>query len=143
MIVDIETLWTMIRMIIQGDNDGGPGGALTIIMLQLTRIHTPQLVNKTQRVVSETYQTINEPQKSCLTQCNGGAKRKKYDITIMRCYVKTMKPDTQLVPFQNLIWRKSLNLCDYTWRLGEPQADVLWSLKSKQETVLTPIKKLR
>ena len=50
-------------MIIQGDNDGGPGGALTIIMLQLTRIHTPQLVNKTQRVVSETYQIINEPQK--------------------------------------------------------------------------------
>ena len=55
-------------MIIQGDNDGGPGGALTIIMLQLTRIHTPQLVNKTQRVVSETYHIINEPHKSCLTQ---------------------------------------------------------------------------
>ena len=68
MIIDIETLWTMIRIIIQGDNDGGPGGALTIIMLQLTRIHTPQLVNKTQRVVSETYQIINEPHKSCLTQ---------------------------------------------------------------------------
>ena len=53
---------------IRGDNDGGPGGTLTIIMLQLTRIHTPQLVNKTQRVVSETYQIINEPHKSCLTQ---------------------------------------------------------------------------
>ena len=60
---------------IQGDNDGGPGGALTIIMLQLTRIHTPQLVNKTQRVVSETYQIINKPHKSCLTQWRGKAQQ--------------------------------------------------------------------
>ena len=76
MIIDIETLWTMIRMIIsEVIMTEGQGGALTIIMLQLTRIHTPQLVNKTQRVVSETYQIINEPHKSCLTQWRGKAQQ--------------------------------------------------------------------
>ena len=76
MITDIETFWTMIlRMTISEVIMTEGQGGLTIIMLQLTRIHTPQLVNKTQRVVSETYQIINEPHKSCLTQWRGKAQQ--------------------------------------------------------------------
>ena len=102
---------------IRGDNDGGPGGALTIIMLQLTRIHTPQLVNKTQRVVSETYQIINEPHKSCLTQWRGKAQQIWYHDHEMLFQDYETRHPIGAFPKPDLEKKsKSLRLHMATWR---------------------------
>ena len=117
-LTDIETFWTMIlRMTISEVIMTEGQGGLTIIMLQLTRIHTPQLVNKTQRVVSETYQIINEPHKSCLTQWRGKAQQIWYhDHEILCQDYETRHPIGAFPKPDSEKKSKSLRLDMATWR---------------------------